>query len=304
MKAFAVLLIALPSVALATPINTPTCGVDETVKGNIIKFNDGTYDRCVSVVEPSTVKSPLPVLFWFHGSGGNAQHCGNGELGQLAAQRGFALVCGEALQDAAVELFRHRGQWMIPEIQTDATGTVCDPQYDVAYIKGAIDKLRRSGRYDTSRLFFSGCSMGSGFSNYIAQCIKKWAPQNVSAFATHSTGLKVKGDNLTWPKDVWHSEYTTGECPGCQYFPSVPVRWSDKLGLKACVFDNTEDGFFDTHDFYISSQHLAKAWKAKGNRVDANFGSGGHCQIHSYADIVGCLDDGTGRLLSQTEVTI
>jgi poly(3-hydroxybutyrate) depolymerase len=257
----------------------------------------------VSVVEPSTANAQVPVLFWFHGSGGDAQKCGDfhgsGELGQLAEKHGFAIVCGEALQDAAEELFGHKGQWMIPEIQTDTTGTVCDPQYDVAYIKGAIEQLRESGGFDTSRLFFSGCSMGSGFSNYIAQCIKKVAPQNVSAFATHSTGLKVKGDGLHFPGSIWHKGVVTGECDGCQYFPSVPVKWSDSLGLKACINDNDGDNI-SLGDFWTSSHNLATAWKAKGNSVETHWGTGGHCQINSFADIVTCLDDNTGRLFTKS----
>merc|ERR1712176_193389 len=106
----------------ASPINTPTCSIAEAANGSVVKFNDGMYDRCISVVKPSTVKSTMPILFWFHGAFGNAQNCGSGELGQLVEQHGFALVCGEALQDAAVDLFGHKGQWMIPEIQTDETG--------------------------------------------------------------------------------------------------------------------------------------------------------------------------------------
>merc|ERR1712118_259694 len=35
-----------------------------------------------------------------------------------------------------------------------------------------------------------------------------------------------------------------------------------------------------------------------GNKEADTFLSGGHCQIHSYAAIVDCLDDGTGRLLN------
>eukprot|EP00666_Eupelagonemidae_sp_cell4sb_P010026 gene10026-3017_t len=40
---------------------------------------------------------------------------------------------------------------------------------------------------------------GPGFSGYISQCFKHWAPGNISAFATHSTGLFQKGDGLDFP---------------------------------------------------------------------------------------------------------
>merc|ERR1711870_155918 len=68
---------------------------------------------------------------------------------------------------------------------------------------------------------------------------------------------------------------------------------TDTLGLKACVFDNTGDG-----DFYKSSQALGNTWKDLGMKVETHFGSGGHCQIHSFEDIVNCLDDGSKRLLA------
>lgn len=139
----------------------------------------------------------------------------------------------------------------------------------------------------------SGCSMGSAFSEYISSCQKTADPASISAFATHSTGLKKKGDGLRFPGDFHQPGVQWGECSNCEYWPSVPKPFKDSLGLKACIFDNTGDG-----DFYKSSQALVKAWKAVGNKEEDHFGSGGHCQIHSFADIVNCLDDGTKRLLS------
>merc|ERR1711918_80491 len=34
-----------------------------------------------------------------------------------------------------------------------------------------------------------------------------------------------------------------------------------------------------------------------GMKAESHFGQGGHCEIHSYAAFVNCLDDGTKRLL-------
>merc|ERR1711920_746586 len=127
---------------------------------------------------------------------------------------------------------------------------------------------------------------------YQAQCIKQRSPSILSAFATHSTGLKVKGDGNNFPPDEYNTQYTWGECPKCEYFPFCPKAYTDTLGLKACVFDNTGDG-----DFYKSSQALGNTWKDLGMKVQTHFESGGHCQIHSFEEIVNCLDDGTKRLL-------
>jgi hypothetical protein len=297
-KLFTVL--AASSVADNTTSNTPTCStaVDD---GQVVSLSDGKYKRCMSVITPSSNSGPMPVLFNFHGGGGSGRNCGegpeSGELASLAVQGGFALICGEALQG----VFGQGGQWNVPEVITDATGTPCSESdsYDIAYINAAVSWLAAQGDvYDTSRLFFTGCSMGSAFTGYISSCWKQAHPSDLSSFATHSTGLKVKNDGTSLPPDNYNPEYTWGECPKCQYFPFKPESYSDKLGLKACIFDNTGDG-----DFYKTSVNLNSTWAKLGNRVETHFGSGGHCEIHSHTDIVNCMDDGTGRLLPNGPIT-
>merc|ERR1712178_680877 len=71
---------------------------------------------------------------------------------------------------------------------------------------------------------------------------------------------------------------------GCQYWPFAPVHYSDTLGLKACVFDNTGDG-----DFYKTSKYLAQEWPKLGNPSESHFAAGGHCQNIPYSKIVSCL---------------
>lgn len=233
-------------------------------------MSDGKNQRCMSLITPSSAPKPMPVLFWFHGSGGNAGHCGNSKLVQLAEQHGFAYICGEAID----------GQWDIPHVITDQTGTPCNSADSVepGYMQAILQHLKQSsGTYDTSRLFTSGCSMGSAFSGYIGNCLKKWDPTQISAFATHSTGLKYKGDGNRLPTN-W------GECDGCQWWPFAPVKFSDSLGLKACIFDNTGDG-----DFYKTSVYLSQKWPQLGNPSESHFASGGHCQNIPYSDIVDCL---------------
>ena len=41
-----------------------------------------------------------------------------------------------------------------------------------------------------------------------------------------------------------------------------------------------------------SSKQLDSHWTTAGNKAETHFGQGGHCQIHSFAEIVDCLDDG------------
>merc|ERR1712087_172682 len=149
---------------------------------------------------------------------------------------------------------------------------------EVNYMKNAPAYLAKSPKtYDVTRIFTSGCSMGSAFSGYMGNCLKKWEPQHISAFATHSTGLKKKGDGNHLPEN-W------GECDGCQWWPFAPVKYNDSLGLKACIFDNTGDG-----DFYKTSKYLAQEWPKLGNPSESHFASGGYCQNIPYEEIVKCL---------------
>lgn len=261
------------------PTNSPLCGLSQDAEGEVVQLNDGTYDRCISIITPSSAAekgAPMPVLFWFHGSGGNAAHCGPRDLVESAEQHGFVLVCGEATQN----IFGSGGQWNIPAEITDESGTPCSDadSVEVGYWQSILGHLKKSPeKYDLTKLFTSGCSMGSAFSGYSANCLKHWDPDQISAFATHSTGLKMKGDGNRLPSN-W------GECDGCQWWPFAPVQYTDAVGLKACIFDNTGDG-----DFYKTSQYLATKWAALGNPTESHFADGGHCQNIPYADIVECL---------------
>lgn len=280
--------------------NNPKCGTYNN-QGKVYQVSDGVYDdRCFSLIEPTTTLASLPILFWFHGAGGNAHDCGaqrgrdsgTSSLYDLAQKNGFVLVCGEALQ------VDHQGQWDIPSV-INKTNDYCSNEVstDMVYIEAVIKKLSENSKYDLNRIFTSGCSMGSAFSEFTAPCLKSKGFQ-ISAYATHSTGLKVKGDGQRFPPD-WHTNQPWGECPECLYFPQRPQSWANDpqgFGLKACIFDNTGDWA------YASSQALAETWKDLGNKVETNIKDGKHCQIHSYDDIVDCLDDGTGRLKGQSKL--
>ena len=102
--ALALLLVVFPTSSAATTLKctAPVTG------GSVHYVKDGAnQDRCFSLITPPNATTPMPILFWFHGAGGNGGHCGEGmtsTLGALANAHGFALVCGEAKQyDAAQE---------------------------------------------------------------------------------------------------------------------------------------------------------------------------------------------------------
>ena len=74
----------------------------------------------------------------------------------------------------------HGGQWLIPEIQTDATGIVCNwaTNPELRYINAALAALESHGAagggrlFDLDTLFFTGCSMGSALTVWLAQCMQ------------------------------------------------------------------------------------------------------------------------------------
>ena len=194
----------------------------------------------------------------------------------------------------------HGGQWLIPEVQTDARGIDCSnsTSVDVGYISNALAALAAYDEggvsFNVSSTFFTGCSMGSAMTVWIAQCMHQAHPHAVTAFASQSTGLKTKGDGLTLPPDNYHPQYAWGECPRCEYFPAPVVPVGDRL--KACIVDQFEDIRPDG-EFYLSSLELNASWHRAGMRADIDLHAGGHCQTRSFEWIVTCLDDSSGRLL-------
>lgn len=92
---------------------------------------------------------------------------------------------------------------------------------------------------------------------YSATCFTKmYDPSIISAFATHSTGYKIKGDGITLPligpniENGTYANSTWGECDGCEFFPAMVETYDD---MKACIFDNTEDQTAANPQYYHSS---------------------------------------------------
>ena len=270
--------------------HAPRCSIAQTVltrnpNSTVLNISDGLHARCLSVVIPHAAQLPMPILFDFHGAGGNAKDfpvrrdAEGITMASLSETYGFALVGGEALQFDpmpsptysydppeppvdCVSCFQHAGchpgprclsccrqqqqtcavtcgpervpfraavsavcgaamnftrsvdspapwvvsvvgdewaggwsggQWLIPEVQTDATGLMCGSMAspEGTYIERAIaalDAYGGGGVFDTSKIFFTGCSMGSAFTIWISQCEHARRPASVSAFASQSTG--------------------------------------------------------------------------------------------------------------------
>merc|ERR1719192_1042814 len=98
--------------------------------------------------------------------------------------------------------------------------------------------------------------MGSAFSEWSASCMfSSWFESTdfgINAFATHSTGLKIKGDGLNFPPAPDGTRW--GECDECEYWPMVPMKTDGKL--KACLNDNSGD----MSSFLGSTKQMYDVW--------------------------------------------
>lgn len=195
--------------------------------GSVHTLWDGNHTRCIATIIPtnaSALRTPVGVLLYFHGAGGSAQDCGNVRdketeeaLAIKAIRLGFALVCGEALQFQGPHPWEG-GQWLLPEVVTNVTATGgCDPaaeaNVEARYLRAILAHLSaHPATFDIERLYIAGCSMGAAFSSFATACVHAWNRKSrplglrsprvgVSTFATHSTGLKRKGDGLLFPAD-------------------------------------------------------------------------------------------------------
>eukprot|EP00928_Gymnodinium_smaydae_P044050 TRINITY_DN29408_c0_g4_i1.p1 TRINITY_DN29408_c0_g4~~TRINITY_DN29408_c0_g4_i1.p1 ORF type:complete len:367 (-),score=51.77 TRINITY_DN29408_c0_g4_i1:416-1450(-) len=288
-------------------VSAPLCSVGSLPprgKGSVLRIRDGFAERCAVVITPRHVRKPLPVLVWFHETGSNAKNCASHTFANLAVKHHFAFVCAEALQNR----FGPGGRWVVPSVKQHQKRTSCElkESVDVKYMRFLVGRLWQNAHtFDPHRLFFAGCSLGAAFAEYWSVCHKRHDPQSVSAFATHSTGMRRKGDMLT---NVYTQLLSMTNHPNISnffprldedayYWPVKPETFNDSLGLKACVFDSVEDPIVEQPYFFYSSRLLANKWKKVGNKVEEHYGAGGHCHVNSYEEILECLDDGTGRLL-------
>ena len=104
---------------IPSTVYPPLCSIDPEFvhshpRSTVLNVSDGTHARCVSVIIPGDGRNdaavgPMPVLFDFHGAGGNAARFGrSSDSGMpptkwptLAQQYNFVVVGGEALQWSA-----------------------------------------------------------------------------------------------------------------------------------------------------------------------------------------------------------
>lgn len=125
----------------------------------LIETNVAGVKRSYYVYVPEKATMPAPVVFLFHGGGGNAwsvdYHVGG--MAKLADEKGFVLVCPDGTD-------KHWNDGRKIEGQTQ--------QDDVAFIDQVIDSLVSKKVADSSRIYSCGISNGGFFSQYLAQQLK------------------------------------------------------------------------------------------------------------------------------------
>jgi hypothetical protein len=211
-----------------TPVGGLECSSSEP-GSEVIKVSDGKNDRCFVVIKPQSLTAPAPVVFFAHGSGGSAANCAEGvdehadTWVKLAMRHNFIYVCGEAVIQSATNNITGKsmqgGTWNLPEVFNDTSGRQCDggSGSEAAYMQAVWAAMAaKPDEFDLTRRFVNGCSEGSAFSQWHAVCLHESDPTSISAFITHSTGLKIKGDGNTLPPCSSDPSYTWGECPTCK----------------------------------------------------------------------------------------
>jgi hypothetical protein len=123
---------------------------------HVYNVTDGKNDRCFVTIVPPTAKLPAPVLFFAHGSGGNAYRCGEGPdltnttWVDVAMEHNFIFMCGEAVLSSTTNNITGAnivgGIWDIPEVFNDSSGRNCDDKDSIenAYMDAIWDTLNQS----------------------------------------------------------------------------------------------------------------------------------------------------------------
>ena len=192
--------------------------------------------------DPST---PTPLLFMFHGMGGNSseQSGGSAENGYYgwqttAHENGFIVLFPESL-----------GFFKTWDLGAGGSSS------DLPFVDDMIDWATTNYNIDTSQVFTTGHSWGAYFSYYVA----RYRSEDIAAFAAHSGGL------------------------GGAFFlgstPAVPSGPSPTPSLNGIVLHAVDDGIVP----YSNSQKLYDDLLANGHNVyDDGIGNDGIIEVDGW----------------------
>ncbi len=122
-------------------------------------FQHQGKERAYRIYVPSSYnrKTPVPLLFCFHGGGGNAEVSSAMGFTPLARKEGFIVVYPEGLNKHWND-GRNSAKFAEQDAEVD----------DVAFVLALLDSLKKEYRIDSDKIFITGASNGGFFSQRLA----------------------------------------------------------------------------------------------------------------------------------------
>lgn len=122
-------------------------------------FQHQGKERAYRIHVPSSYngKTPVPLLFCFHGGGGNAEVASMMGFTPLAQKEGFIVVYPEGLNKHWND-GRQSAKFSAQDAEVD----------DLAFVRALLDSLKKQYRIDGNRIFTTGASNGGFFSQRLA----------------------------------------------------------------------------------------------------------------------------------------
>ncbi|PIU21236.1 MAG: hypothetical protein COT15_03415 [Candidatus Diapherotrites archaeon CG08_land_8_20_14_0_20_34_12] len=172
-------------------------------KTTTVTFDNVTKQRTYLVYLPTNYDPNMfyPVVFMFHGMGGNAQAAAGSNYGwqELADQKGFIVVFPDSLKDLPPKDI-NIGPVFMPGydvqgfsgsqtyIRWDIAHVLAADRYntqDTEFMKDILNEIKLAYKISENHVFFTGHSYGALFAYYASVAM----PDKVTAFAEHSGGL-------------------------------------------------------------------------------------------------------------------
>lgn len=170
---FFLVLAVLCVVSCGSEDDTPTIDtLDFTTGKNSYRLEVGGIDRNFHVFVPSGYDEnvSVPLVFMFHGSGGNgnATYQSSGWK-EIAEQQNFICVFPTGLEYFIVSLNTIQTKWSSTGLDGELEEGV-EVVDDIPFVTGMLDQLTATFNIDERRVYASGFSNGGGFSKSRIMC--------------------------------------------------------------------------------------------------------------------------------------